>query len=322
MKDKYFDKPQKFDAEDEAFFQKYFGQRNPDGTPVNPPVQRPAASSGKPPPRTQEEPPVPPVLPVRSLPLIMSVLPGPLLQLQQHNREKPHGVVHSSRLLPATGLPLPVDLQRHPPQPGDRRILPDPFRVRRPVPGLLPIHVGLLPPRPRSVLLSRDAVFLPKRHSVSQHSSPRSVLLSRDAVFLPKRHSVSQHSRDVPNSSELPTVPPHPEQYPGLSRSPDSASRTCAAETLRLSLLPDLRSRRKSSGEKNGIIPFCGSCSCLRHWSLWSWGLDVSRFARLPVLVPALTESAHLYWLVRMRKANEQIPSCLSPSTRMSIRSA
>ena len=35
MKDKYFDKPQKFDAEDEAFFQKYFGQRNPDGTPVN-----------------------------------------------------------------------------------------------------------------------------------------------------------------------------------------------------------------------------------------------------------------------------------------------
>lgn len=46
MKDKYFDKPQKFDAEDEAFFQKYFGQRNPDGTPVNPPVQRPAASSG------------------------------------------------------------------------------------------------------------------------------------------------------------------------------------------------------------------------------------------------------------------------------------
>ena len=46
MKDKYFDKPQKFDAEDEAFLQKYFGQRNPDGTPVNPPVQRPSASSG------------------------------------------------------------------------------------------------------------------------------------------------------------------------------------------------------------------------------------------------------------------------------------
>lgn len=253
---------------------------------------------GIPPPRMREEPPVPPVLPVRSLPPIMSVLPVPLLQLQQHNREKPHGVAHSSRLLPATGRPLPVDLRRHPPLPGGRRILPDPFRVRRLGPGLLPIHVGLLPPRPRSVLLSRDA------------------------VFLPKRHSVSQHSRDVPNSSELPTVPPHPEQHPGLSRSPDSASRTCAAETLRLSLLPDLRSRRKSSGEKNGIIPFCGSCSCLWHWSLWSWGLDGSRSARLPVLVPALTESAHLYWLVRMRKANEQIPSCLSPSTRMSIRSA
>ena len=46
MKDKYFDKPQKFDAEDEAFFQKYFGQRNPDGTPVNPPAQKPSSPSG------------------------------------------------------------------------------------------------------------------------------------------------------------------------------------------------------------------------------------------------------------------------------------
>ena len=46
MKDKYFDKPQKFDAEDEAFFQKYFGQRNPDGTPVNPPVPKPSSPSG------------------------------------------------------------------------------------------------------------------------------------------------------------------------------------------------------------------------------------------------------------------------------------
>lgn len=45
MKDKYFDKPQKFDAEDEAFFQKYFGQRNPDGTPVNPPAQETSSSS-------------------------------------------------------------------------------------------------------------------------------------------------------------------------------------------------------------------------------------------------------------------------------------
>lgn len=51
MKDKYFDKPQKFDAEDEAFFQKYFGQRNPDGTPVNPPAQKPSAPAGNTPPR-------------------------------------------------------------------------------------------------------------------------------------------------------------------------------------------------------------------------------------------------------------------------------
>ena len=32
MKDKYFDRPQKFDAEDEAFFAKHFGQRNEDGS--------------------------------------------------------------------------------------------------------------------------------------------------------------------------------------------------------------------------------------------------------------------------------------------------
>lgn len=32
MKDKYFDRPQKFDAEDEAFFQKHFGQRNSDSS--------------------------------------------------------------------------------------------------------------------------------------------------------------------------------------------------------------------------------------------------------------------------------------------------
>ena len=45
MKDKYFDRPQKFDAEDEAFFAKHFGQRNEDGS--SPVSEESAKSSSK-----------------------------------------------------------------------------------------------------------------------------------------------------------------------------------------------------------------------------------------------------------------------------------
>lgn len=47
MKDKYFDRPQKFDAEDEAFFAKHFGQRNEDGSSAAAEEQPVKSSKGR-----------------------------------------------------------------------------------------------------------------------------------------------------------------------------------------------------------------------------------------------------------------------------------
>ena len=174
-------------------------------------------------------------LPMRSLPPIVSSLPGtPLPRL---SREKQRADALSSRLLPGMSLLLPVDRQRHLPAFGDRRIQPEPRRVSQPETGLPLIPDG--PPLP--------------------HPLPRNGRSSSVAAFLLKRLSASRHSRDGHSNKEPQVVPLHREQHPGLYRSRHSASPMHAAETTRRFLLPAQRFRRRSSREKNGIIPFCGS---------------------------------------------------------------
>ncbi len=182
--------------------------------------------------------PMCPGLPMRRLPPIMSAPPGTPLPLPRHSRGRLRAGVLSSRRHPETVLLLPFDSQRHLPVSGDRRIPLGPLHVRLPGTGLPPIPGGQLP--------------LPQ-------ALPRSGLPSRDAVSLRKKPSALPHSRDGHSNKEPQVVPLHREQHPGLYRSRHSASPMHAAESTRRFLLPVQRFRRRSSGEKNGIIPFCGS---------------------------------------------------------------